>query len=124
NPDESTRRTQMVHAGRQRDGDAWPVVAPIYQGTAFATDEAAISTARHGAGLPSYSRDRLPNSRELEEEVAMLEGAAAGCATASGMAAISQVLLTVLSSGDHVVLARGSYCAPAMCWIRCFPDSA
>lgn len=108
--DDSNRRTRAVHAGRHREGDVWPVVTPIYQSTAFAADEAALSTERHRAGLPSYSRDRFPNARELEEAVAELEGAEAGCSTSSGMAAISQTLLTLLSTGDHVVLAEGSYC--------------
>lgn len=104
------RRTRAVHAGEPREGKAWPVVTPIYHATAFATDEAATSTARHIGGEPSYSRDRFPNARELEEIVADLEGAGAGCATASGMAAISLILLSVLEAGSHVVLAEGSYC--------------
>jgi len=109
-PDDSTQRTRMVHAGRHQEGEAWPLVTPIYQTTAFATDDAATSTARHRTGLPSYSRDRFPNARELEDVVADLEGAEAGCATSSGMAAISQMLLSLLSAGDRVVLAAGSYC--------------
>src|SRR5699024_605630 len=95
---------------KPREDDTWPVVTPIYQTTAFATNEAATSTARHIAGLPSYSRDRFPNARELEAAVAELEGAGAGCATSSGIAAISLALLSFLSAGDHVVLAEGSYC--------------
>jgi methionine-gamma-lyase len=108
--DELSLRTRAVHAGESRAGDARPVVTPIYQSTAFATDEAAVSTQRHADGLPSYSRDRFPNARELEEAVAALEGAEAGCATSSGMAAISMLLLTFLRAGDHVLLAEGSYC--------------
>lgn len=108
--DELTRRTRAVHAGTQRAGRAWPVVTPVYQGTAFATGDAATSTARHSADKPSYSRDRFPNARELEAAIADLEGAEAGCAMSSGMAAISLVLLTFLSVGDHVILAEGSYC--------------
>jgi methionine-gamma-lyase len=86
------------------------VVTPIYQSTAFAVDEARLSTARHAADEPSYSRDRFPNARELELAVADLEGADAGCAAASGMAAISLVFLTFLAASDHLVLARGAYC--------------
>jgi methionine-gamma-lyase len=108
--DDLSLRTRAVHAGELRAGEVRPVVTPIYQSTAFATDEAAISSGRHAAGLPSYSRDRFPNARELEEAVAALEGAEVGCATSSGMAAISVLLLTFLRAGDHVVLAEGSYC--------------
>ena len=109
-PPPLTRRTRTVHAGENHHEAVWPVVTPIYQATAFAVDEARLSTARHAADEPSYSRDRFPNVRELEQAVADLEGADAGCAAASGMAAISLVFLSFLSAGDHVVLERGAYC--------------
>lgn len=112
-PNQLTQRTRAVHAGENRDGNSRPLVTPIYQSTAFASDEARISSARHECGQPSYSRDRFPNLRELEQAVADLECADAGCATSSGMAAISLICLTFLSAGDHVVLAEGSYCDTA-----------
>jgi cystathionine beta-lyase/cystathionine gamma-synthase len=85
-------------------------VTPIYQSSAYAVTDAAESTARHQADLPNYARDRFPNVRALEAAVADLEGAEAGCAAASGMAAISLVFLSLLASGDHVVLGSGGYC--------------
>jgi cystathionine beta-lyase/cystathionine gamma-synthase len=105
-----TWRTRAVHAGENRDGAARPLVTPIYQSSVFAAADAGISAARHEADQPNYSRDRFPNVRELEQAVAELEGAEAGCAASSGMAAISLVFLTFLSAGDHAVLAQGAYC--------------
>jgi cystathionine beta-lyase/cystathionine gamma-synthase len=105
-----SRRTRTVHAGENRDDAVRPLVTPIYQSTVFAVDDASRSAARHEADQPNYSRDRFPNVRELEQAVADLEGADAGCATSSGMAAISLVFLSLLSAGDHVVLGQGGYC--------------
>ena len=109
-PGQLTQRTRVVHAGENRDGGARPLVTPIYQSTAFAADEAALSSGRFDRGEPNYSRDRFPNVREFEQAVADLEGAESGCAASSGMAAISLICLTFLAAGDHVVLAEGSYC--------------
>jgi len=106
----TSRRTRAVHAGTDRTSPVRPLVTPIYQGTVFAVDEARLSAERHAADLPNYNRDRFPNVRELERAVAELEGADAGCATSSGMAAISLIFLTFLATGDHVVLGRGGYC--------------
>jgi methionine-gamma-lyase len=72
-PNQLTQRTRAVHAGENRDGNTRPLVTPIYQSTAFASDEAGISSERHECGEPSYSRDRFPNLRELEQAVADLE---------------------------------------------------
>ena len=44
----------------------------------------------------------------LEQRLAALEEAAA-CATASGMAALSSALLTICSSGDHIVASAQLY---------------
>lgn len=105
-----SQRTRAAHAGEDRGFAAHPLVMPIYQSAVYAVANAAESTARHQAGLPNYARDRFPNVRALEAAVADLEGAEAGCAAPSGMAAISLVLLALLASGDHVVLGSGGYC--------------
>jgi methionine-gamma-lyase len=72
--------------------------------------------ARHGAELFAHEREgyiytRLgnPNHVAAEEKVADLENGEAAIATASGMGAISAVLLTLLSSGDHMLAGRVLY---------------
>ena len=47
--------------------------------------------------------NNTPNARALSEKLAALENADAALVTASGMAAITTTLLTVLSSGDHLL---------------------
>ena len=57
----------------------------------------------------TYSRLQNPTVAMLEERIALLEGAEACRAQASGMAAMSTALLCQLSAGDHVVGARAAF---------------
>jgi cystathionine beta-lyase/cystathionine gamma-synthase len=56
-----------------------------------------------------YTRDANPNHGALERAVSAIEGAEAGLACATGMAAIAVTLLTLLQSGDHVVASAALY---------------
>lgn len=88
-----------------------PVTVPIHQGHLFTFDSAdAMAAAFHDPdGAYLYSRFGNPTVRALEEAVSDLEGGAGGLAFASGMGAINAVLLTLLSTGDHVVAQRSLY---------------
>ncbi len=105
-------RTRTVHAGEPAGLAVRPLSDPIYQSSVYAFDDPATSASRHAAEppLPSYSRDHFPNVAALGQAVAELEGADAGYAVASGMAAISLVFLALLGGGSHVVAACGAYC--------------
>ena len=56
-----------------------------------------------------YSRVGNPNTDELGETVASLEGAPAGVASSSGLSAILAGVLAVVKSGDHIVAADDLY---------------
>jgi cystathionine gamma-synthase len=56
-----------------------------------------------------YSRNSNPTVAAFEEKVRMLEGAEAATSFASGMAAISNLLFTLLSPGDRVVSVKDTY---------------
>ncbi|MBF0423285.1 MAG: O-succinylhomoserine sulfhydrylase [Magnetococcales bacterium] len=56
-----------------------------------------------------YSRFTNPTVTAFEEKIAALEGGEKAIATASGMAAIATVFLSLLSSGDHLVLSRSVF---------------
>jgi cystathionine beta-lyase/cystathionine gamma-synthase len=56
-----------------------------------------------------YTRYGNPLHRRVARIVSGLEGAAAGLVTASGMGALSTVLLGLLKAGDHVVAQRNHY---------------
>lgn len=105
-------QTRMVHAGEDRSRSVRPLTEPIFQSSVYAFDEPPVFAHPSGvaAAQPMYSREHFPNVAALEIAVAELEGAEAGYAVASGMAAISHVLMTLLSQGDHLIVAEGSYC--------------
>ncbi len=88
-----------------------PVGVPIYQGHIFAFDDAEeLAAAFGGPGDPYlYGRIGNPTVQALADAVTDLEGGAAGLAFASGMGAINALLLSTLSSGDHVVAQRCVY---------------
>ncbi len=56
-----------------------------------------------------YARDNHPNATQLAEKMSRLEGGEAGLVCASGMGAIASVFLSLLSHGDHVLVAKGTY---------------
>lgn len=57
----------------------------------------------------TYSRLQNPTVAMLEERIALMEGAEACRAQASGMAAMTAALLCQLSAGDHVVAAKAAF---------------
>lgn len=103
--------TLAIHAGQIPDAATGARALPIYQTTSFVFD-----SAEHAASLFNlqtfgnvYSRLSNPTVAALEERVAALEGGRAGLASASGMAAESMALMTLLQQGDHVVAAGALY---------------
>ncbi|ODT31829.1 MAG: O-acetylhomoserine aminocarboxypropyltransferase [Hydrogenophaga sp. SCN 70-13] len=103
--------TLAIHAGQIPDSSTGSRALPIYQTTSFVFD-----SAEHAASLFNlqtfgnvYSRLSNPTVCALEERVAALKGARAAVACASGMAAETLALTTLLQSGDHVVAAGALY---------------
>ena len=108
--DEMAFSTKAIHGGHPKD-QFRALTTPIYQ-TATYTFESAEQGARifaHEEPGYIYGRSGNPNNTEVEEKIALLEGAEAGLAVASGMGAIASVLWTVLNAGDHVVAAKTLY---------------
>lgn len=87
-----------------------PHIAPLVQSSVydFATVSASVP-ALAGQGGYVYARNGMPNADELGAAVAALEGADAGTATSSGMAAIAAVVLAGCGAGDRVVVQRDAY---------------
>src|SRR3954454_8857148 len=103
--------TLAIHAGQIPDAATGARALPIYQTTSFVFD-----SADHAASLFNlqtfgnvYSRRSTPTVAALEERVAALEHGRAAVASASGMAAESMALMTILQAGDHVVAAGALY---------------
>jgi cystathionine beta-lyase/cystathionine gamma-synthase len=103
--------TLCVHAGERPDPATGAIDAPVHLSSAFAFDDAeqAAGAFRGENDHLIYGRWRNPTVSALEAKVAALEAGEDACATASGMAAISAVLLTLCETGDHVVAPRSIY---------------
>jgi methionine-gamma-lyase len=76
---------------------------------AFETAEAGEEIFRGEREGYVYGRTRNPTQSLFEERVASLESAEAGLAVASGMAAISSTLWTLLQARDQVVIDHTLY---------------
>ena len=98
-------------AGRVPDAPQPPVNVPIYATSTFEVSDAAELGDLLEFGRPghSYTRYSNPTHEALESALAELEGAEAAVVTASGMAAIHGVVLSVLRSGDELVIPRAVY---------------
>jgi cystathionine beta-lyase/cystathionine gamma-synthase len=92
--------TRLVHAGEIRPRVLGAVSMPVFQSANF-VEEDATGGDYHSTHYMRLSN--LPNQEVLHRKLAALEGAEAALVTASGMAAISTALLTVLKAGDHVL---------------------
>jgi len=111
--------TEAVHAGREDLAALGLHAAPLDLSTTYPSCDSRAEAARldefaaTGArleGPPVYARLDNPTVARFEEALARLEGAEAAVAFASGMAALSAVLLVRASQGlRHVVAVRPLY---------------
>jgi methionine-gamma-lyase len=87
------------------------VTPPIFQTSTFVFDSAEQGGRRFAGEEIGYIYSRLgnPTVNLLADAVAELEGAEAGLAFASGMAAISATVIALVRSGDHILASRGVY---------------
>jgi len=104
-------RTKLVHGGVRRS-QYGEVAEAIFLTQGFVYDSAEQAAARFeevGEDEYIYARYGNPTVRMFEDRIAQLEGAEDAFATASGMAAVSAALTSMLSAGDHVVSARALF---------------
>ncbi len=109
--DDWNKRTHAVHGGTKRS--QWGEVSEaIFLTQGFVYDTAEAAAARFESAGPDefiYARYGNPTVAMFEERIAGLEGAEDAFATASGMAAVSGALTSMLKAGDHVVAARALF---------------
>ncbi len=99
-----TLDTNAVHAGRPEPPIEGAVATPIFQSANYLmADEAEYEAVRY------VRLSNSPNHFSLAARLAALEGGDAALATASGMTAISTVLLSLLSQGDHLLAQNTLY---------------
>src|ERR1700735_3260537 len=103
--------TLAIHAGQQKFGIGTTVGVEIARTAnfTFANTEEMKRWAQGKSSAYIYTRYGNPTLAIAEEKLAALEGAEAAVVTASGMAAISSALLSVLKAGDEVIATRQVY---------------
>lgn len=103
--------TRAVHAGQGADPQTGAHATPIYQTSTFVLGDMARGAALFAGEEAGnvYSRIGNPTVMALEEKIADLEGAEGAVAFASGMGAASAVLLSLLKSGDEVLILGPIY---------------
>ena len=105
------KRTRAVHGGIRRSqyGEVSEAIF-LTQGFVYETAEAAEARFLEcGPDEFIYARYGNPTTSMFESRMALLEDAEDGFATASGMAAVSGALLSMLRAGDHVVSSRALF---------------
>jgi O-acetylhomoserine (thiol)-lyase len=103
--------TLALHAGYSPDPTTGARAVPIYQTTSY-----VFKDADHAASLFGlkefgniYTRLMNPTTDVFEKRIAALEGGVAALATASGQAAETLALLTILKAGDEIVSSSSLY---------------
>lgn len=103
--------TRAVWGGEPETGPEGVTVMPVFHGVTFGfadlDDWRAVALGERPGHV--YSRNTNPTVAVFEDKVRALEGAAAATSFATGMAAVSNTLFTLLSPGDRVVSIKDSY---------------
>ena len=103
-------RTQLVHGGAARSGFGETSEALfLTQGYVYnSAEQAAARFTGEDEGF-QYSRFGNPTVAMFEERMALLEGAEAARATATGMAAVTAALMGQVKAGDHVIASSALF---------------
>ena len=104
-------QTLSIHAGEDPDPATGASAPNLVMSSSFVVDEEVSFSANNlDADTPFvYTRWDNPTTQKLEHKLAVLEGAEACLAFASGMAASAAVMLAHLSQGDHLVISDSNY---------------
>lgn len=102
--------TLAVH-GNSHGNPFGALATPIYQTSTYVFDSAEQGGRRFALEEEGYIYSRLgnPTCTQVEEKLAMLEGAEASISCASGMGAITSALWVLLKSGDHLLAHKTLY---------------
>ena len=100
-----------MHAGQRPDPNTGARAVPIYQTTSYVFEDPESAAAYFNLQEygNTYSRIMNPTVAVLEERMANLEGGCGAVAFASGIAAQTAALFTLLQPGDHVVSSSALY---------------
>ena len=94
--------TICIHAGQVPDPSTGAIITPIYQTSTYVQE----ALGKHKGY--EYARTQNPTRSAFEANIAAIENGKAAFGFASGMAATGAVM-TLLESGDHVVVTDNTY---------------
>ncbi len=102
--------TLLIHGGLSA-GPAGATTVPIVQSSSFAheTAEELEDIFRGRKAGQVYTRIGNPTTEALEKRLALLDGGIAAIATASGMAAITTAVMTIVRSGDEILASSSLF---------------
>ena len=103
--------TMAVHAGESREKYADSLTTPIVQTSTYTfknIKDIEEYTNKEKERF-EYGRYGNPTEKTAEKRLAELEGAEAGIVFTSGMMAITTTILSLIKSGDHIVITDDSY---------------
>ncbi|MDV2581797.1 trans-sulfuration enzyme family protein [Alkalibacillus haloalkaliphilus] len=107
---EQSFNTKIVHNNISQQNVGQSKSTPIYQTSAFTFKDLDHVESYYAGDVPYlYTRENNPNTNELGQAVAQLEGAPAGVASSSGISAIMAGIFSVVEAGDHIVAAEDLY---------------
>ena len=97
--------------------------SPLYMTSSFVFEDAEDMRASFAEEKDRhvYSRYANPNSTELVDKVCKMEGAEAGFAFASGMAAVFSTFASLLDKGDHILSVRNIFGSTHSLFTQFFP---
>ncbi len=103
--------TRAIHAGEPRKKYADSLTTPIIQTATFtfSGSKAIEDYTKKGKEHFEYGRYGNPTAQIAEKRLADLEGAEECVVFSSGMSAITTTILSLLRSGDHIVITDDSY---------------
>jgi cystathionine gamma-synthase len=103
--------TRSIHAGEPRRRYADSITTPIIQTSTFTFCDSKHIEAYTKKGMEhfEYGRYGNPTAQIAEKRLADLEGAEECVVFSSGMSAITTTILTLLQTGDHIVITDDSY---------------
>ena len=104
-------QTRAVHAGARPEPVTGARAIPIFQTTSYVFEDSDSAAAYFNLQEygNTYSRIMNPTVAAFEERIANLEGGVGAVAFASGLAAQTAALFTMLEPGDHVVASSALY---------------
>lgn len=102
--------TRLVRGGMSRTPYG-EISEALFLNQSFAYESAGAADRRFSGDEPGFIYQRFgnPTTQIFEERLALLEGAEACRATASGMAAVHAALFGLLRAGDHLVAGRALF---------------